>query len=86
MRIESHCDVLGFPCPLFVLQGISGSIMSEHIRAVRMIIKHFHFFSNSIKPAQPSPLDALRRCDYFTSASIDTTLITIEMTLLNVKI
>uniref|UniRef100_A0A6A7FTK8 Sphingomyelin phosphodiesterase 4-like isoform X2 n=2 Tax=Hirondellea gigas TaxID=1518452 RepID=A0A6A7FTK8_9CRUS len=35
--------------------------MSEHIRAVRMIIKHFHYFSNSIKPAQPSPLDNLRR-------------------------
>lgn len=45
------------PVPL----GIAPSIMSEHIRAVRMIIKHFHYFSNSTKPAQPSPLDPLRR-------------------------
>ncbi|XP_018017904.1 sphingomyelin phosphodiesterase 4 [Hyalella azteca] len=44
------------------LQGIGPSIMCEHIRAVRMVIKHLHYFSNSIKPAQPSPLDNLRRC------------------------
>ncbi|KAF2367107.1 Sphingomyelin phosphodiesterase 4 [Trinorchestia longiramus] len=43
------------------LFGIGASVMCEHIRAVRMVIKHLHYFSNSVKPAQPSPLDNLRR-------------------------
>ncbi|XP_068246089.1 sphingomyelin phosphodiesterase 4 isoform X3 [Palaemon carinicauda] len=34
---------------------------SDHVRVVRMLIKHLHFFSNSGKSAQPSPLDDLRK-------------------------
>ena len=34
---------------------------SDHVRVVRMLIKHLHFFSNSAKSAQPSPLDDLRK-------------------------
>lgn len=34
---------------------------SDHVRVVRMLIKHVHFFANSGKPAQPSPLDDLRK-------------------------
>nr|XP_053653754.1 sphingomyelin phosphodiesterase 4-like isoform X2 [Cherax quadricarinatus] len=34
---------------------------SDHVRVVRMLIKHLHFFANSGKPAQPSPLDDLRK-------------------------
>ncbi|XP_042231611.1 sphingomyelin phosphodiesterase 4-like isoform X2 [Homarus americanus] len=34
---------------------------SDHVRVVRMLIKHLHFFANSGKSAQPSPLDDLRK-------------------------
>nr|XP_027226793.1 sphingomyelin phosphodiesterase 4-like isoform X1 [Penaeus vannamei] len=34
---------------------------SDHVRVVRMLIKHLHFFTNSAKSAQPSPLDDLRK-------------------------
>ncbi|KAK7083223.1 sphingomyelin phosphodiesterase 4, neutral membrane (neutral sphingomyelinase-3) [Halocaridina rubra] len=34
---------------------------SDHVRVVRMLIKHLHFFSNSAKSGQPSPLDDLRK-------------------------
>ncbi|XP_045108439.1 sphingomyelin phosphodiesterase 4-like isoform X2 [Portunus trituberculatus] len=34
---------------------------SDHVRVVRMLIKHLHFFANSGKAAQPSPLDSLRK-------------------------
>ncbi|MCL4119631.1 UNVERIFIED_CONTAM: hypothetical protein GTU68_013734, partial [Idotea baltica] len=35
--------------------------MADHVRAVRMMVKHFHYFSNSLKPHHSSPLDSLRR-------------------------
>ncbi|XP_050686434.1 sphingomyelin phosphodiesterase 4-like isoform X2 [Eriocheir sinensis] len=34
---------------------------SDHVRVVRMLVKHLHFFANSGKSAQPSPLDSLRK-------------------------
>ncbi|KAK3856534.1 hypothetical protein Pcinc_037144 [Petrolisthes cinctipes] len=34
---------------------------SDHVRVVRMLVKHLHFFTNSGKAAQPSPLDDLRK-------------------------
>ncbi|CAL4156258.1 unnamed protein product, partial [Meganyctiphanes norvegica] len=33
---------------------------SDHVRVVRMLTKHLHYFSNSIKSNQASPLDDLR--------------------------